>query len=119
MIKVKRVYDPPDSSDGVRFLVDRLWPRGFTRDALQMADWLKEAAPEDALRRWFNHDPAKREEFQRRYFAYLDGKPEVLQPILDAARRGDVTLLYAARDTQYNNALALKAYLEKHLGSTS
>lgn len=116
MIKVKRVYDPPDSSDGARFLVDRLWPRGLKRDALQLTDWLKEVAPDNDLRRWYNHDPAKWEEFQRRYFADLDKKPDALQPLLNAARRGNVTLLFSTRALDNNNAVALKAYLEKSLG---
>lgn len=116
MIKVKRVYEPPDPGDGARFLVDRLWPRGLKRDALQLTDWLKEVAPGNDLRRWFNHDPAKWDEFQRRYFAELDQKPGALHPILNAARRGTVTLLYSARALEYNNAVALKAYLEQKLG---
>ncbi len=116
MIKIKRVYDPPDPADGARFLVDRLWPRGLKRDALQLTDWLKEAAPEDALRHWFNHDPEKWDEFQRRYFASLDEKLDVLEPIFSAARHGNVTLLYASRVREHNNAVALKTYIEKRLG---
>jgi len=112
MIQVKRVYDPPQSSDGARFLVERLWPRGVKKEALPIDGWLKEVAPSNGLRRWFGHDPTRWEEFQRRYFAELDSKPEVWQPIRDAARRGNVTLLYSARDTEHNSAVALKVYLE-------
>ena len=113
MIQVKRVYDPPDAKDGDRFLVERLWPRGIKKEALQMQDWLKDVAPSGELRRWFSHDPAKWREFQRRYFKELDGHREAWQPLLQAARRRNVTLLYSARDTEHNNAVALKEYLEK------
>ena len=119
MIQVKRVYDPDSPSDGSRFLVDRLWPRGTRREALRLDGWLKEVAPSDALRHWFGHEPAKWEEFRRRYAAELDGKPEAWQPILQAAQRGNVTLLYSARDTEHNNAVALKAYLEERLSASS
>lgn len=113
MIKVKRSYDPREPADGARFLVDRLWPRGVKKEDLHLDGWLKDIAPSDDLRRWFNHDPAKWEEFQRRYFAELDSKPKALQPIQDATHRGNVTLLYSARDTEHNNAVALRTYLEK------
>lgn len=113
MIRTKRIYDPPAPDDGTRFLVERLWPRGKTKEDVPIAAWLKEVAPSDALRRWFGHDPARWEEFQRRYFAELDEKPEAWQPILEAARRGNVTLLYSARDSEHNNAVALKLYLDQ------
>jgi uncharacterized protein YeaO (DUF488 family) len=113
VIQLRRVYEAPVSGEGKRFLVERLWPRGMKKDALALDGWLKDAAPSAALRRWFAHDPAKWAEFQRRYQAELDAKPEGWQPLLRAARRGRVTLLYSARDTEHNNALALKAYLEK------
>ena len=117
MIKVKRVYDPPDASDGARYLVDRLWPRGRKKESLDLTDWIRNIAPSDELRHWFNHDPAKWDEFQRRYFADLDTKADALQPLLKAARQGDVTLLYAARETEHNNAVALKEYLDRKLGA--
>ena len=112
MIQLKRVYDPPARTDGKRFLVDRLWPRGMKKELLPLDGWLKEVAPSAALRRWYAHDPAKWAEFRRRYFAELDRHPEAWQPILDAARRGNITLLYSARDMEHNSALALKAYLD-------
>jgi uncharacterized protein YeaO (DUF488 family) len=115
MIRIKRVYDPPQSTDGTRFLVERLWPRGMKKEALPMAAWCKQVAPSDELRRWFNHDPGKWEEFQRRYQAELAGHPVTWQPLLDAARQGDITLLYSARDTEHNSAVVLKSYLEKGL----
>ena len=113
LIKIKRAYDPPARGDGKRFLIDRLWPRGMTKAKLQLDAWLKEVAPSDVLRRWFGHDPAKWEEFQRRYFAELDAHPDAWQPILRAAQRGNVTLVYGARDTEHNDAVALRTYLEK------
>lgn len=112
MIRVKRVYDRPSPDDGARYLVERLWPRGVRKDALALDGWLREVAPSDELRRWFGHDPAKWEDFRRRYAAELDARPESWQPLLEAARRGTVTLLFSARDTVHNNAVALKAYLE-------
>lgn len=115
MILVGRVYEPPGRREGTRFLVERLWPRGMKKDSLRMDGWLKDVAPSDGLRRWFGHDPARWQEFRRRYWAELDARKDAWRPILEAARRGDVTLLYSARDTEHNNAVALKAYLEKHL----
>jgi uncharacterized protein YeaO (DUF488 family) len=117
MIQVKRVYDPATHDDGTRFLVDRLWPRGVKKESLQIEQWLKEAAPSDALRHWFAHDPEKWNEFRRRYFAELDGRADAWRPIAEAARRGNVTLLYSARDTTHNNAAALKEYVEKRLAA--
>jgi len=112
VIKIKRVYESQESNDGARFLVERLWPRGVKKQDLHMESWLKELAPSDGLRRWFGHDPAKWREFRRRYFAELRTK-DVGKVIRAAARRGNVTLLYSARDEEHNNALALKAYFEK------
>jgi uncharacterized protein YeaO (DUF488 family) len=119
VIQVKRVYDSPTPDDGTRFLVDRLWPRGVKKESLQVDQWLKEVAPSDALRRWFAHDPGKWNEFRRRYFAELEGTPDAWRPIVEAARRGTVTLLYSARDTQHNNAVALKDYVGKRLAAAA
>lgn len=118
MIKVKRIYEPPSDDDGARFLVDRLWPRGLSRDDARLTGWLRDVAPSDDLRRWFGHDPSRWEEFVRRYHAELDDRPGAVRPLLDAARAGDVTLVYAARDPDHNNAVALKRYLEAELGSS-
>ncbi len=115
MICVKRIYDPPATRDGKRFLVDRLWARGLKKEKARLDGWTKEAAPSNELRRWFNHDPARWREFEQRYFAELDAAPGAWQPLLQTAGKNDVTLLFAARDTEHNNAVALKAYLEKHL----
>jgi uncharacterized protein YeaO (DUF488 family) len=115
MIHVKRVYDLPEEADGARLLVDRLWPRGLRRDRLQLIDWLKDVAPSNELRRWFHHNPENWEAFCRQYATELDAHPETWQPLLEMARQGEVTLLYSARDAHHNNAVALKAYLERKL----
>jgi uncharacterized protein YeaO (DUF488 family) len=112
MIQIKRVYDPPAKNDGTRFLVERLWPRGVKKEKLKLAAWLKDVAPSNELRKWFNHDPAKWEAFQQRYRAELNQQTEAWQPILDAANKGDVTLLFSSHDAAHNNVVALKAYLE-------
>ena len=111
MIKLKRAYDPASEDDGVRFLVERLWPRGVKKTALRLDAWLKDVAPSTELRRWFSHDPSKWIEFQRRYSAELDAKPEAVEPILEADRRGRVTLVYSSHDEEHNNAVAPRAYL--------
>jgi uncharacterized protein YeaO (DUF488 family) len=110
-IKVKRVYETPELVEGSRFLVDRLWPRGLKKQALRDALWIRDVAPTDALRRWYGHDPRKWMEFRRRYFAELDGKREIWAPILKAASKCGVVLLYSAHDTEHNNAVALRDYL--------
>jgi len=115
MIYVKRVYSPPQHGKGGYFLVDRLWPRGIRKDEFHHVAWFKDVAPSHGLRNWYQHDPAKWEEFKRRYFSELDQKPEVWIPILDAAHKHDVILLYSAKDETHNNAVALKAYLENKL----
>ena len=113
MIQIKRVYELPAKEDGARFLVERLWPRGIKKEALQMAAWCKDSAPSADLRRWFGHDPAKWKEFQRRYRAELTDNPAACQPLLDAARQGNITLLYSAHDTEHNSAVVFKSYLEE------
>ena len=112
MVHVKRVYEPPVKADGARLLVERLWPRGMKKESAKLDGWLREVAPSTELRKWFSHDPAKWPEFQKRYRAELDRHPEAWQPILDAARKGDVTLLFSSHDAEHNNVVALKAYLE-------
>jgi uncharacterized protein YeaO (DUF488 family) len=113
---LKRVYDEATEEDGARFLVERLWPRGIRKTGLRLDAWLKDVAPSTALRRWFSHDPNKWPEFQQRYFAELDSHPEACGPIRSAARHGRVTLLYSSHDTEHNNAVALKKYLNAHTG---
>ena len=115
MLKTKRVYENPEPSDGARFLVDRLWPRGIKKEKLEIESWLKDVAPSPVLRKWFSHDPAKWMEFNRRYRAELESNPDAWQPILEAAKQGDVTLLYSARDTEHNSAVLLKEFLEEQM----
>ena len=115
MINIKRVYDPTSADDGQRFLVDRLWPRGIKKEALQINAWYKEVAPSNDLRHWYGHDPDKWCEFNKRYFDELDARPETWQPLLEAARKGIITLLFSTKELEHNNAVTLRAYLEKHL----
>jgi uncharacterized protein YeaO (DUF488 family) len=114
-IRVKRVYDPPDKADGTRVLVDRLWPRGLSKEKAAVTLWLKEIAPSPALRKWFGHDPARWTEFTRRYRAELARNDEAVANVVDLSKRGSVMLLYAAHDTAHNHALVLEAYLRDHL----
>ena len=112
MVKLKRVYEPVSRTDGTRFLVERLWPRGLSKERLHVTAWLKEVGPSTELRQWFNHDPLKWSQFRTRYFRELDARPESWRPILTAARRGMVTLVYSSHDEEHNNAVALKEYLQ-------
>ncbi len=109
-LRVRRIYEPASAEDGVRVLVDRIWPRGVSKEMARVDLWLKEAAPSTALRQWFAHDPAKWEEFVRRYHAELRGRADEVKQIRGLARKGRVTLLYAARDEEHNNAVALAAF---------
>lgn len=110
-VQLKRAYEPPSESDGLRVLVDRLWPRGVRKSGARIERWLKEVAPSTALRKWFGHDPAKWEEFRKRYFAELDERAPVVEELYRQAKQGPVTLVYGARDETYNHAAALKDYL--------
>jgi uncharacterized protein YeaO (DUF488 family) len=113
VIGVRRIYDPPEKGEGARYLVERLWPRGVRKADLALDGWLKDVAPGTALRRWYGHDPAKWREFRRRYLAELDARPEAVAPLVAAARRGPITLLYSARDREHNSAVALRDYLRR------
>lgn len=115
MIQIKRAYDAPSPSDGKRYLVERLWPRGIKKEDLPLEAWLKDVAPSTALRKWFQHDPAKWAEFQRRYVEELEANADTWRPILAGARRGRVTLIYGARDTEHNAALVLKSFLGRKI----
>ncbi len=115
MINLQRVYEKELPDRGTRLLVERLWPRGIKKSELRLDAWLKDAGPSTTLRRWFSHDPDKWDEFRRRYFAELDSRKEAWEPILTAARLGTVTLLYSSHDTEHNNAVALKEYVERKL----
>ena len=113
MVKIKRIYEEPDAGDGLRLLVDRLWPRGLSKERARVDRWLKEVAPSDELRRWFGHDPAKWQEFRTRYLRELEAQRPFLDEVSDLARKQPVTLLYAARDEEHNNAVVLKELLGK------
>jgi uncharacterized protein YeaO (DUF488 family) len=118
MIQTKRVYDPPASTDGVRVLVDRLWPRGCKKEEVRCHAWLREVAPSSALRQWFGHDPNKWEEFRQRYLKELQTNPQqkaALQKLLSWAREGNLTLVYSAKDVERNQATVLKEWLEKEM----
>ena len=113
-IRLKRIYDPPERKDGARVLVDRLWPRGVRKERAELTLWLKDIAPSDELRRWFGHDPARFAEFSRRYRAELTANSEAVDRLRDLMKAGPVTLLYAARDTEHNEARVLAEYLKAH-----
>ncbi len=114
-IALARVYDPPGQGDGIRLLVDRLWPRGVARTALAHDAWLRDIAPSDALRRWFHADPSRGAAFREHYRAELDASPEAVARALEWCRRGPVTLLYAARERELNHARVLREYLIERL----
>ena len=110
-VQIKRVYEPASSNDGYRVLIDRLWPRGVTREAARLSEWARELAPSAELRRWFAHDPARFAEFRRRYTAELAAQDGKLRELRRRARAGTVTLVYAARDAEHNDAVVLAEVL--------
>jgi uncharacterized protein YeaO (DUF488 family) len=113
MISIKRVYQKPEKLDGFRILVDRLWPRGLTKEKAKVDLWLKDVAPSDQLRKWYAHDPSRWEEFRRRYFEELTDKEDFTSLILEKEQKGNVTLLYGKKDEKFNNAVALMEYLNR------
>ena len=116
-IVTKRAYEPASPEDGARFLVERLWPRGVKKDALKIDGWLKDVAPSTELRQWFKHDPEKWVEFRKRYFQELTRHPQGIDTLRVSAETSKVTLLFSARDTEHNNAVALKDFLLNQPGS--
>ena len=118
MIQLKRVYEEPSDKDGMRVLVERLWPRGLTKERAAVDLWLKDVAPSPELRKWFGHDPARWEQFQERYQNELQKQEDAVQLLKQKAKQGSVTLVYAARDEAHNGALALKRFLEGHTSAT-
>lgn len=112
-IQVKRIYDAPSTSDGVRILVDRLWPRGIKKGDAKIDLWLKDIAPSTTLRKWYAHDPEKWTEFQKKYGKELEDKSELLEKIVKELKKGSVTLLYSSKETERNNAVCLKNYLDE------
>ena len=111
-IKVKRVYDAPDAGDGRRILVDRLWPRGLTKEKAKVDYWAKDVAPSNELRKWYGHEPGKWEEFKKRYFAELGGNSAAVDGLLEQVGSGPATFVYSSTERVINNAEALKNYLE-------
>mgnify|MGYP001626371337 FL=1 len=111
VLKIKRVYEPYSKEDGYRILIDRLWPRGLTKEKAHIDLWLKEIAPSDSLRKWFSHDPSKFEEFKKRYTSEI--KEENINKILEILKKQDVTLLYAAKDQEHNDAVVLYEILKR------
>src|SRR6476469_5022584 len=114
MIQLKRVYEAPSPTDGERILVDRLWPRGLTKKRAAVDLWLKDVAPSPELRKWFAHDPARWEQFQKRYGRELRQRKDAIRLLKQKVKKGMVTLVYAARDEEHNGALALKRHLQRH-----
>jgi len=115
MIKTVRVYDTSVES-GYRILVDRLWPRGVSKEDAKLDLWLKEIGPSNELRKWFGHDPERWNGFKEKFFSELDEKKELVEQIIAKAREGDVVLLFGAKDEEHNNAVALKEYIESRMG---
>ena len=113
-IRLERAYDEIGADDGIRILVDRIWPRGVSKEDLQLDKWMKEIAPSDKLRKWFDHDPEKFEEFRRRYQQELDSNGERVRELAEIARNQDLTLVYGAKDREHNQAVVLKEYLENY-----
>jgi uncharacterized protein YeaO (DUF488 family) len=118
VVKIKRVYEEPAASDGERYLVDRLWPRGISKKAAQLTDWFKGLAPSDDLRKWFDHDPERWPEFRERYVAELEksGNMDLLEKLAKRAENATVTLVYAAKYQEHNNAVVLKQIIEERFG---
>lgn len=111
-VRIKRVYDEPAQEDGKRILIDRLWPRGLTKEKARIDLWLKDIAPSTELRNWFGHDPAKWTEFQVRYWTELESNTEAVSVLRDELAKSPVTLVYGAKDDHHNQAVALKTYLD-------
>lgn len=110
-IKIKRAYEIASKDDGTRILVERLWPRGIKKENLRLDYWMKDIAPSAELRKWFSHDPAKWQQFQKKYNAELDQHPEAVELLLKEIRKGPVTFLYSSHDTEHNSAISLMHYL--------
>lgn len=112
MVKIKRVYDPVSPGDGKRILVDRLWPRGIKKEDAAIDEWLKDIAPSTEIRKWYSHDPAKWGEFRKRYKGELKQKTEIIDRLRQESKKKTITLLYSAKATELNNAVALKEFIE-------
>ncbi len=118
MIRIKRVYEKPLKDDGKRILIDRLWPRGLKKEDARIDEWIKEIAPSNELRKWFSHDPNRWDEFKYRFFAELHGHRQLIDGIISTAKKGTVTLLFGSKEERFNNAVALKEYIEKRMDAS-
>ena len=118
MVRLKRVYEPAGPMDGYRVLIDRLWPRGVSRDRAKLDEWARELAPSRELRQWFGHEPERFDEFRRRYIEELDSQRPRLASLRRRAREGTLTLVYAAHDTEHNDAVVLAEVLRRGLPTT-
>lgn len=116
-LQVKRVYEAPARSDGCRVLVDRIWPRGVSKEAAKLDAWIKEIAPSAELRKWYGHEPSRWASFKRRYFRELGGQQAAIEQLLQTCSGRPLTLLFAAKDSVHNNAVALMEYVRAHLDS--
>jgi len=114
-IQLKRAYKPPEKQDGTRLLVERLWPRGLTKEKAAIDEWFKDVAPSQELRKWYAHDPKKWETFRRRYLEELRGNPEAVSRLRERVKAGPVTFVFAAKDEEHNSALVLKKFIEGKL----
>lgn len=114
MIKTRRIYDRPEADDGFRILVDRIWPRGLKKNDVKIDLWQKNIAPNSALRKWFNHDKRKWNEFKSRYYEELKDKQEIVKLFLEKTEEGTITLLYSSKEEKYNNAIPLKEFLQSN-----
>ena len=114
MIKTRRIYDRPEADDGFRILVDRIWSRGLKKNDVKIDLWQKDIAPRSALRKWFNHDKRKWNEFKSRYYEELKDKQEIVKLFLEKTEEGTITLLYSSKEEKYNNAIALKEFLQSN-----
>ena len=112
-INLKRAYDNPSTSDGYRILVDRVWPRGVSKENLKIDEWLKEIAPSTSLRKWFGHEPVKWHDFKKRYFEELKQNKVLIDKIIEKMKHKNVTFIYSAKNKEFNNAVALKEFIEK------
>lgn len=117
-VKLKRAYEAASQSDGTRILVDRMWPRGISKEKAKIDLWLKDLAPSKELRKWFGHDPDKWKEFQDKYFQELENNQDQVKTLIEQVRQGPVTLVYSAKDPEHNNAVVLKKYLHKMVEET-
>lgn len=106
-VRIKRIYDPPEQGDGYRVLIDHIWPRGVSRERAKLDEWARELAPSDELRKWFDHDPVRFEQFRSRYRRELDGQADKLEQLRTRASKGPLTIVYAARDQEHNNAVVV------------